>query len=421
MGRFEKIIGYEAIKEELSIALDVMQNPEKYRKLGVKSPNGILLNGVPGVGKTLFAREFIAESGRKSYTIRKNKPNGAFVDYIRETFQKAAEDSPSIVFLDDMDKFANEDGDHPNAEEYVTVQACMDETKDQDVLVFATTNDLDALPESLKRSGRFDWIFTLEVPVNEDAEKIIAYYLRDKKIEENIDVVELSRFASGYSCAKLEEVVNDAGLHAGFEGRELISQSDLIQSCLRILFEMRSDTSLVPDKIQREAAIHEAGHAVIAELLYPGSVTFAYISWCKNLKYDGFIRCTFTNGFMYTFEGIETGIMIDMGGKAATEVILGKTDVGTNLDRERAYSTVRTLINDTYSYDCYVYDHETSQANREKRDKAVAVEMDRYYKKVKQLLVQNRKYLDAVIEMLCEKKVVSYKDLEGLSDLRQSA
>lgn len=151
MKAFEKIIGYEAIKMELAQISDVLANNDAYKKLGVSSPRGLLLHGDPGVVKTLMASAVISASGRKAFICRKNSPNGDFVMKIKKTFKDAAEAAPSIVLLDDMDKFANGDERHPDAEEYVTVQSCIDDIKGKEVFVLATANRLRALPRSLMR------------------------------------------------------------------------------------------------------------------------------------------------------------------------------------------------------------------------------------------------------------------------------
>ena len=127
MSNFDQIIGYEQEKKELNQIADVLKNSDIYKKLGVSSPRGLLLHGEPGVGKTLMANALIAESGRNIFVCRKDRPNGAFVKSIKSIFAQAAEQVPSIVFLDDMDKFANGDSNHRDAEEYVTVQSCIDE------------------------------------------------------------------------------------------------------------------------------------------------------------------------------------------------------------------------------------------------------------------------------------------------------
>ena len=153
---FDKVIGYDAIKKVLAQIIDMVQNKDKYTALGASIPHGVLMYGKPGMGKTLMAKCFISASGLTAYTVRRNKGSNEFVEKITETFRKAKETAPCIVFLDDIDKFANEDDNHRDAEEYVAVQAGIDDITDSQVLVIATANDVRKLPFSLTRSGRFD-------------------------------------------------------------------------------------------------------------------------------------------------------------------------------------------------------------------------------------------------------------------------
>ena len=178
MNNFEKIIGYDLIKTELLQVCDMIKNREVYAELGAKLPCGVLLYGNPGLGKSLMAKCFIKECNLKSFTLRKSKSEN-FVEYITETFNKAKENAPSIVFLDDMDKFANEDDDHSDAEEYVAVQAGIDSVKGIDVFVIATVNDIEKLPDSLKRAGRFDKCIEFYRPSYDDSVKIIKHYLEN--------------------------------------------------------------------------------------------------------------------------------------------------------------------------------------------------------------------------------------------------
>ena len=161
MSKFDKVVGYEDIKAELIRICDVVKNPEKYARLGVH--------------------------GCKTFIIRKEKPDGEMVNTIRDVFNKAKAEGRSIVFLDDLDKFANEDNQHPDAEEYVTVQACIDSCKDSEVFVLATANDKWCLPDSLLRSGRFDKVIEMECPNGEDAVKVVNHYLSQKKSMGEVD------------------------------------------------------------------------------------------------------------------------------------------------------------------------------------------------------------------------------------------
>ena len=140
---FEAIIGYEDIKLELRRILDQLINSEKYEALGVTEPHGLLLHGEPGVGKSTLARCFLEACGRKSYICRKEKPNGDFVKEISRIFDEAEQNTPSVILLDDVDKFSNEDENHRDAEEFVAVQACIDRVKNSQVFVIATANKIE--------------------------------------------------------------------------------------------------------------------------------------------------------------------------------------------------------------------------------------------------------------------------------------
>ena len=196
------IIGYTAVKKELQQIADTLRNRDVYDKLGISAPRGLLLYGEPGVGKSLMASAIIEASGRSALVCRKDKPNGDFVKEIKATFDKAIAEAPSIVYLDDMDKFANGDERHPDAEEYVTVQSCIDEAKGKEVFVLATANNLCCLPRSLRRAGRFDRVIEIAPPHGQDAVNIITHYLSTKNVAEDVDVKTIARIMDERSCAE---------------------------------------------------------------------------------------------------------------------------------------------------------------------------------------------------------------------------
>lgn len=405
MSELDKVIGYEYVKKELYKVLDIIHDPEKYKALGVSAPKGILLEGKPGIGKTLLAKSFIADSGLNAVIIRKDRPDGDFVDYIRESFEKAVENSPSIILLDDMDKFANEDDYHRNAEEYVTVQACIDEVKGKDVYIIATCNRMRSLPESLYRHGRFDRTFFMCFPRGEDAQKIISYYLKDKKLGDDIDVEEITRFSEGHSCAALETVVNEAGIMAAYEDRKFISQEDLKTACLRIIHDVDDNWDIIPDESIRRVAVHEAGHAVMIEHFCPGNVNFVTVGGLVSEKDDVHSNESFAKQ--------ENQIMTSLAGKAATELILNEIDMGANKDLHMAYDHLRRLLDNVASYDFNSWCHgeETSSQVYDHLDAVTGSEMSRYYMKTKRILAENRTFLEKLISELIEMKTLSYKDI----------
>ncbi len=238
---FEAIIGYDEIKMTLTRLIDVLNNKEKYEKIGSTIPHGLFIYGDPGTGKTTFSNAILESvTNRKSYTIRKTKSDGSFLDYIEEVFEDAIKNQPSIILLDDLDKFAKEEGDTRNQEEFVAVQAQLDRIKKEDVFVIATVNNKTVLPNSLLRSGRFDIKIDIDNPSEKDSLKIIEYYLNKKKLDKNVDTKNISQILVGSSCADLEKVCNQAGIYAGFLNKEKISMDEIIRASL----ELKYDTNL---------------------------------------------------------------------------------------------------------------------------------------------------------------------------------
>lgn len=416
MNAFDKVIGYEDIKAELMCFADVIKHPEKYSRLGVTLPSGLLLYGKPGLGKTLMAKCFIAEAGCKVFTLRKEKPNGEFVNQIKDTFEEAKNEATAIVFLDDMDKFANEDAQHRNAEEYVAVQSCIDDCKGQGVFTLATVNDRYCLPDSLFRAGRFDKVIEIDIPRGKDAERIIEYFLEQKQIMSDVDVEELARLMENRSCAELETVINEAGIYAGFAEKEKINQEDIVKATLRMMFDSPECINPQEDVGTKTVAVHEAGHAVVAEILDPGSVTIASV--CRhNGSVEGTTTVSHPRGFYYSKELQEHDIIADLGGKAATEVVYGTADIGCNSDMHKTFDKVAGLIdsNCTLGFDAF----ERSRSSiylLEHKDRLMASEVTRYYQIAKQIIIENRAFLDAVTEALMDHKTVTFREMQGIRE-----
>lgn len=203
--------------------------PKSMAALGVKLPRGILLHGVPGVGKTLMASALIEEMGRVCYTCRKDKANDAFVDTIRGVFAEAKAHAPAVIFLDDVDKFAS-DSDSRNPEELIAVQSGIDEVKGSDVFVVATANNIRELPYSLRRAGRFDRILEICPPNRREAVEIVRHYLADKKVAGDVTAESVARLMDGNSCAALESVLNEAGIYAGYENKPEIGREHIVRA-----------------------------------------------------------------------------------------------------------------------------------------------------------------------------------------------
>ena len=340
MNAFDKVIGYKATKRELLQLCDMLRNREIYEEMGARLPHGLLLYGDPGLGKTLLARCFVEESGLHTITVRRDKGGDAFIDGITQAFASAKTKAPSIVLLDDMDKFANEDDTHCDAPEYAAVQAGIDDVKDAGVFVIATANDIRKLPSSLRRSGRFDRKIGLRAPTASDAEEIITHYLKSKKVSDSVNMEDLTRMMRYNSCAELETILNEAAVRAAFARKTGIDMEDMVSVVLKQQYGAQEDMPRVSDEVIEKVALHEAGHLVVCEALCPGSVGFASLLPSDENRCGGFIHCC--KGASDSQSAI-----IALGGKAAVEnAVAGITDkmVGFQCTRDNGKYVCKTEL-----------------------------------------------------------------------------
>ncbi len=418
MDCFEKVIGYESEKLELKRYCDLFKNIWKYKALGVNIPRGILIDGEPGIGKTLMAQCFIDECGITSYTIRKELSDGEFIKQITDTFNKAKENAPAIVFLDDMDKFSNEDENHKNSEEFVVIQSCIDDCKGFDVFVIATVNNRWSLPNSLLRTGRFDKSLRMDMPCGEDAVKIIEYYMGQKNILEELDAQEIGRILQGHSCSDLETIINEAGIYAVYDGKNAIDQESMIKACCRCLFKeeycIDVDPTIINGTRNRAIAIHEMGHALVGEIFREGSVSFVALGNVNGViegitvsRRNEKIRSNDTR------EENEIDIMISLGGKAATEVVSGEFDMGALDDLISVSSDVYRLVAGfgISGLNTFKGGPDASEIMERDIECAVNVEINRLYEKTKKIIIENRTLLDSFVEELMKKRYLTYKDI----------
>lgn len=423
MSKFDMIIGYAAVKKELRQIADTLKNREAYEKLGVSAPRGLLLHGEPGVGKSLMASAIIEESGRQAFICRKDQPNGDFVKVIKATFGKAIESAPSIVYLDDMDKFANGDERHPDAEEYVTVQSCIDAAKGKEVFVLATVNNMRCLPSSLRRAGRFDRVMRIENPRGNDALNIISHYLKSKKVVDNLDAKIIARIMDGSSCAELETVVNEAGLCAGYERAETITMDHFIEACMRTVFHVparvREDEEGQAcledcDNIDSQIIYHEAGHAVASEILCPESVTLVS-AYRRGGRRGGFTD--YYNEKTYThLYWTKSRIISSLSGMAAVEQRYGIVDMGGERDIDHASDMIRDLLtsNCVNGFRLHSRGCDDTELLKAEQEKAISEEIEKAYQKAKEIIGRNRGFLDKLADALAQKKILTTEDVQKI-------
>lgn len=417
MSAFDKIIGYKTIKVELEQICDMIHNKEIYEALGAKMPHGLLLYGEPGLGKTLMAKCFIEESGLVAYTVRRNKGTDDFVGEIASAFHRAKENAPAIVFLDDMDKFANEDEDRRDAAEYVAIQSGIDEVRDSEVFVLGTANNVRKLPGSLTRSGRFDRKIEVCSPSPADSYEIIRHYLKDKKIADDLNLEDVAMMIQYSSCAELETILNEAAILAAYSRQEQITMKNMVNAVLRMEYKAPDSFTKTSEDDIRRIALHEAGHIVICEVLCSGSVGLASLRSSGRDSMGGFVRkCKELTGEQFD-------ILVSLGGKAAVELYYADVHAsGCYTDMKRAAGQIRTAITENcvsgFGYmDIESHFTPAMSENLNSRNEAVVhAELERYLFKAKDILLKNKDFLEKVTAALIEKETLLYSDIRALRE-----
>ena len=419
MSAFDKVIGYEKEKEELYQLCDMAKNSAKYAALGVKLPRGILLYGVPGVGKTLMATALLDEmdNGRKRYILRKDKSNEEFVESISKTFQDAKAHAPSVIFLDDIDKFSA-DSDSRNPEELIAVQSGIDEVKGADVFVVATANEIRELSRSLRRAGRFDRILEICPPNRKEAVEIVRHYLKDKKVAADVTAESVARLMDGNSCAALESVLNEAGIYAGYENKPEIGREHIVRAVLRDIFEADESVNEMSAAAKEEVAYHEAGHAVAALAFDAESVGLISVRPSRS-DARGVTQIFKSENYFGSYDRMHERVIALLAGRAAVELKYGRLDVGAASDLDRASAIVQRFIVDYAASGFALFHHDNhdgiSSCNQEDGITAERSAMlARCYEEAKDVLRKNWAFVEKLAAALVERDTLVYEEIVEL-------
>ena len=430
MKEFDRIIGYAGIKKELEQTADILRNLDTYKAAGAKTPSGMLIHGAPGLGKSLMAECLIEAAGVPSFTARKDKVDGAFVDFIKHVFDEAVRSAPSIVYLDDMDKFANADEQHRNAEEYVAVQSCIDSVKGKDVFVLATTNELGCLPESLYRAGRFDRRVNVGKPDGGEAAEIIRHYLAGKRLADDLDWEDVVMLMFDCTCAELEATLNEALLVSISRREEAISKASFMEAFFKTRVQMpfdvggrvpggsdRGQTTETSAADRRKVAVHEAGHAAIYEVLAGRAVSLA-TAFRKEDQRGGICYCYKPTGCSSELWG-EVRALGGLGGRAATDLVYGIADEGSGDDLRRVAHHVESRIERGVEFGIPFTRFgrpQESECGSWRREELVRTEVARLFQKAKQVLAANREFLDKLTDAIAENEYLVSSDIQAIKE-----
>ena len=411
---YERIIGYEDVKRELRMISDMLNHPEIYENMGASIEKGLILHGRPGTGKTTMANCLIESVDRKCFICRKKSSDGAFVDTIVKTFEEAKANAPSVVFLDDIDKFSEKSEDCEAPEELVTVQTCLDELTAGNVFVIATANNARRLPDSLLRPGRLGKNIKVRNPRKEEAAQIIKFYLDKVNADDKLDPVSIAMMLENESCAVLEDVIRASAVKSAYKRQLCITMENIVDACLDLVFEASEFNKSYSEKTLKMTAYHEGGHALVSELLEPGSVSIASIRPSGTRKL-GFVRYSRKSQEEKTFDDIENTLKTSLAGKATTEIVFGEADNGANGDLHNAFDISEEIVDNycSYGFQNWIQDGNVS-FSAENRNRSMAMVMEINYLAVKKLIIQNREKLDRIAEALMEKTTLTHVDIMAI-------
>lgn len=413
MAFLDQFIGNDEVCNELKIICDMLKHPEQYNSFNSKHLNGILLYGETGVGKTFLAQTFMKELGWTPYYIRQDCSADLFLSHLKDTFLSAAQTAPSAILVENLDKLLMA---YEKNECLIVLEGCFDILDDKDVLVIATAETIDDIPDSLLRSGRLGLKFELSVPTYEEICEIVEGYLSSPNFDPGINSTDVAKMLWFFSFAEIKEVFNRAAIYARHEEKSLVSMKHIVRAFLlceySCLYNDFDDFEQQDEEIYSEfekKLYHEAGHLVSLEIMAPGGIGLAY-------TYPG------DNGFVKRsclFESFEQEIIFRLAGIAAEEIQFGSISEGSYCDIECALSELKTAaVKNAMFGGSYLspLEDKISTFQLSYQEMAIKHEYNSYLTAAKQMLIENRKLLDAVVKELRQKHILLNSDVQRIVD-----
>ena len=405
----EKVIGYDSIKETLRQIADVLKRPEAYKEKGVSMPRGLLMESAPGLGKSLMASILMEESGRKSFVFRRINEGNTFLGEMKDIFDVAKEEAPSILLLEDLNLYV--ESNSPYAPEWACLQACIDETSDADIFVIATTNDTRYMPQSLLRPGRFDYILNLNPPLGKTAENIVSYYLRDKNLAKDVQISDIVKAMPQVSCATLETVMNLAAINSVYRDHAHVQKEDIIDALLKVVYNLRKADCEEDPQEHQMIAVHEAAHAVVGEVLHSGSIGIITIRGSHGAI--GGMESGFAV-YAKSEEEFQDEIIKTLAGKAGTALIYGIMDIRAAADIKKADQLLDIWL-------CHFAgggfsgvepgENRLSEPRLSYNEAIKSAKLEELYRRAYKILYDNRDFLLAVQKELLEHETLLNSDL----------
>jgi cell division protease FtsH len=442
---FDDVAGVEEAKEEVMEIVEFLKNPKKFQRLGGRIPRGVLLVGEPGTGKTLLAKAIAGEADVPFFSISGSDFVEMFVGVgasrVRDLFKQAKDNSPCIIFLDEIDAVGRRrgsgfsSGGHDEREQ--TLNAILVEmdgfdTNDQ-VIVVASTNRVDVLDPALTRPGRFDRQVYVPLPDVKGRLDILKVHSRKVKLGPNVDLLRLARATPGFSGADLAAVINESALGATMAGKEFIEQDDLEEARDKVRWGRARKSRVIDEKEKLATAYHEAGHAVVQHLLQPDADPIHKVTIIPRGNYGGATMALPEKDRMsHGKKWCLAFIKVCFGGRIAEEMFCGDINTGALGDIRQATGLARKMVrdwgmNDRLGFVYYGDDdsrpnafggfgeaREYSEETAKAIDEEVKKMIDLLWDETRKLLEANRDRIDALAKALMRYETLDAGDVDRI-------
>jgi ATP-dependent metalloprotease FtsH len=436
--RFYDVKGIDEIRAELEEVVKILKNPEKYEAAGAKLMKGILLVGKPGTGKTLLARSLAGESGVNFIYTTASEFDQKFVGLgsrkLKKLFQKARENSPCIIFIDEIDslldkaKRKSKYSTSYDRSDLNTFLAEMDGfKKNEHIFILGATNSLDSLDEAALRPGRFDKVITVPLPDKKGRNEIFSLYLKKIKllVEPDINSHKLSEMTPGFSGAEIENMVNLATILAVDTHKNILNKSSFEEARDRQLMgiKLKSNKNL---RYMLQRAVHEAGHTLICYHSPLCRRDIHKVTIAKRGFNEGKTSILPDENFSGTREEFETFIQVSLAGLIAEEIYFGsdKVSTGCGNDLSRASSLAKDMVTKyamnsrDFGYmfinEGYIVDHRISSETRNSRDVSIDSIIVKAQQNVRHVLNENSAQLKALTQNLLEYDELEKEEIEKI-------